>query len=61
MYEMFRDNQKVFEGTQYDCMKYIHTKHSFSFHWACEFEGYSIKEKENDLSGVQQDSSSQTV
>ncbi len=44
-FELFRDKELVFTGTEIECMRYIHKKHSFSFRWAFLFEGYSMEEK----------------
>jgi len=40
-----RDNIEVFRAaTDAEIMAYIHRKHSFSFHHAIKFEGYSLEE-----------------
>ena len=37
-----RDGETVFEGTEMECVLYIHRTHCYSFGYALTCEGYSL-------------------
>lgn len=42
IYVLSRDGAEVYRGTFLECMSCVHKRHSFSFEWAQQFEGYSL-------------------
>lgn len=42
-YILKRDGEEVARGDEFELLKYMHRKHSFSMDWACKHEGYSVE------------------
>ena len=40
-YRLYRDGELIMTGTEFQLMRYVHSKHSFSFLHALKYEGYS--------------------
>ena len=38
-----RDGEEVARGNEFELLKHIHTRHSFSIDWAIAHEGYSVE------------------
>lgn len=45
IYNLCRDGKKVMQGTDMECLDYIHKNHSYSFTHAITHEGYSLSEQ----------------
>ena len=43
-FNLYRDGELIFTGTEIQLMQYIHRRHSFSFSHAIQFEGYSYEQ-----------------
>jgi hypothetical protein len=47
-FTLCRDGEAVFVGTEYECMRYVHQNHAYSFSHALRWEGYElVKNVEN--------------
>lgn len=44
-YELVRDGVVVADGSYGSLVNWVHWNHSFSFDWALQHEGYSVREK----------------
>jgi hypothetical protein len=44
MWILKRDGVEVTRGTDIECIRYIHTCHSYSLSHALRYEGYSMEE-----------------
>lgn len=42
-YQLLRNGEEVYRGTEQECVKYIHDNHSFSLAWAERHEGYKMQ------------------
>jgi hypothetical protein len=49
-YVIYKDGEKLFNGTEGEIYKFMHSRESFSMDYCCKYMGYKIEElKQEDV------------